>query len=73
MFALRYGGEGPSKCKMQIFVNRGRVGARVSANVHLYIFERLIQTFKEKGIQKWAGIVIKIVKRSVSVRKLLLN
>ena len=48
----------------------GKVGARVSANVPLHIFER---PWKEKGIQKWAGIVIKIVKRSVSVRKLLLN
>ena len=38
----------------------GKVGARVSANVPLHIFER---PWKEKGIQKWAGIVVKSVKR----------
>ena len=61
------GGRGPSKCR---HMGTGRRGRLMSMQKFPYKFLKgLSRPSKKKGIQKWAGIVVKSEKRSGAVRK----
>ena len=64
-FALRL--RGPSKCR---HMGTGGRGGLMSMQKFPYKFLKgLSRPSKKKGIQKWAGIVVKSEKRSGAVRK----
>ena len=61
------GGGGPSKCR---HMGTGGRGGLMSMQKFAYKFLKgLSRPSKKKGIQKWAGIVVKSEKRSGAVRK----